>query len=69
MEVSPASIVASARLTGKAVLPGGMVWFSTKSGKPGRPDRDFISEAIRADLAAARQQARRAEAGITFFVT
>ena len=59
MEVSQASVVAAARLTGKAILPGGVVWFAAKDGKRGRPDRGFIEESHRANLAESRQQARQ----------
>ena len=54
LEVSQASVVASARITGKALV-GGMLWF------PARPHRTFIGEAHRANIADQRQAARRAD--------
>ena len=54
LEVSPASIVASAKIVGKPIV-GGAIWF------PARPHRIFIGEAHRAHLANQRQQARLAE--------
>ena len=58
MEVSLASVVSAARLTGKPVL-GDKIWFASKDGKMGSPSRLFLEEAIRDHLATQAQAARR----------
>lgn len=61
LEISVGSVIAAAKITGKVVMPGGLIWFARRDGQPSRPGRDFIGEAHRANLASQRQQARRAE--------
>ena len=58
LEVSQASIVAGAKITGRPVI-GGMIFF------PRRPDRDFIGESHRSHLANQRQAERQREAAAT----
>lgn len=61
LEVSPSSVVNAARICQKAILPGGLIWFARQDEQSSRPGRDFISESIRAHLADAAQEARRAD--------